>query len=243
MASLILTFTNLLSETGYYLGFGRDTAVYDSEQTARATAAVEAGLRSFYYPEQVNQFQFTGWSFLSKLGTITTVASDYDYDLASDFEAINGPLNWAATKGRVPVEIISEGDILSLQQQSSGTGIPLFAAIRSKSSTGTAVQTWEALLWPTPSIAESLYYQYDAQALKADGTALYPLGQPSHSETIKEACLAAAELLENDVEGPHASRFKRLLKASMDRDQRANAPETLGRNTDDSWALLGYGRD
>ena len=239
MASLVLTFSNLLSETGYYLGFGRDTTVYDAEQTARATAAVEAGLRSFYYPEQ----PFSGWSFLTKLGTITTVASDYDYDLASDFEAINGPLNWAATKGRVPVEVIGEGDILSLQQQSSGTGIPQFACIRAKTSTGTAVQSWEALLWPTPSIAESLYYRYEAQALKADGTALYPLGQPSHSETIKEACLAAAELLENDVEGPHASRFNRLLKASMDRDQRANTPETLGRNTDESWAMLGYGRD
>jgi hypothetical protein len=102
------------------------------------------------------------------------------------------------------------------------------------------VQVWEAILWPTPSIAESLYYRYTAQALKADGTALYPLGQPAHSNTIKESCLAAAELAENDEEGPHAALFRRLLKKSMDFDQRANVPETLGRNTDDSWQLLGW---
>lgn len=243
MASLVLTFTNLLSETGYYLGFGRDTTAYGTEETARATAAVEAGLRTFYYPEQVDDLQFTGWSFLNKLGTLTTVASDYDYDLASDFEAIHGPMNWAATKGRVPIEVVGEAEILTLRQQSSGTGIPQFLAIRPKTSTGTAVQGWEAIFWPTPSTAETVYYRYVAQALKADGTALYPLGQPTHSETIKESCLAAAELMENDEEGPHYARFKRLLKASMDADQRANTPETLGRNTDDSWLTLGYERE
>jgi len=239
MASLELTFTNLLSETGYYLGFGRDTTLYDAEQTARATAAVEAGLRTFYYPEQVDDLQFTGWSFLNKMGTITLASSDYDYDLASDFESIIGPMHYAVEKGRDPLRVVSEEDILTMRQQTSGTGTPEFVAIRPKTSTGTAVQGWEAIVWPTSSISETVYYRYIAQALKADGTALYPLGQPSHSETIKEACLAAAELLENDTEGPHYARFKRLLKASMDNDQRANTPEFLGRNTDDSWFELG----
>lgn len=53
-SSLSLGFPDLLSEVGFYLGYGRTVANFTASQLSEVTAIVQSGVRRVYYPPAVN---------------------------------------------------------------------------------------------------------------------------------------------------------------------------------------------
>ncbi|HUX00854.1 MAG TPA: hypothetical protein VMY35_07725, partial [Phycisphaerae bacterium] len=96
-------------------------------------------------------------------------------------------------------------------------------------------QRWEVLFYPPSNAARVLYYQYDVLPAIANvaGT-VYPLGGGQHCETLIACCLAIAELRHRFVKGPQWEVAMQMLAASIERDRRAGAADTLGQLIDPS---------
>ncbi len=122
-----------------------------------------------------------------------------------------------------------------LSAASSGvTGHPVLAAMRPKAHDGSMGQRFEALFYPTPDDAYVLTFKYDVVANALSLSNPHPLGGSIHTQTIKEACLAAAELGEGDESSVHKAQFDRLLASSIMRDRLTMTPQVLGYNGDRS---------
>ena len=76
---------------------------------------MQSGVRRVYHPPALSP-EIAGyeWSFLKKETTLTFADADNNYDLPSDFGRIIGTLHYDADEHRVPIELISVGDIRDL---------------------------------------------------------------------------------------------------------------------------------
>ena len=67
----------------------------------------------------------------------------------------------------------------------------------------------------------------------------YHMGGAEHAETVKAACIAAAELHLDDKKGPRWDYFMECLLTSVNIDRR-NKPQNLGLNLDRSDDRQGF---
>lgn len=236
MATLDLTYTNLMNAVGNLLGYGADYTAYPTARQTECDRVVQSGLRRFYYFRgPVDGVMFTGWSFMRGLGTVTLVAGTRTYDLASDFSDIEFRFTFGDADARPPIDIVGEVNIRDMYNAADADGTPLFAAVKAKTFASTAAQTWEVIFYPEPDAAETISYQYQKNPLQLSGSVLYPLGGPQHASTIEAACMAEAEtLVDDEGNGIHEQRFQRLLATSVRLDMHSATPEYLGRNIDRS---------
>jgi len=244
MADLALTYTELLSETGYMLGYGETTGSYTADQLSRANYAVKMGLRLFYYPKRPAGVFFSNWTFMKAVANLSVVSGTGSYNLPAGFERFDGPITFASGSGYPPIDNIPEDAIREMIWPSTETGYPRYAAVRVKNTTldSTTVQTLEAILWPTPNITATATYRYVIKPQVLESGAVYPLGSAAHASTIMAACKAAAELAENDVRGPCWEEFQDQLAASM-RIDGEHQPEYLGKMTDTSYCQTAWEDD
>ncbi len=92
-----------------------------------------------------------------------------------------------------------------------------------------------------PETSVQFSYNIDPFPLVSDN--IVPFGSPIHAETIKYACLAAAELdIKGISGGPMFQQFAKLLEASISFDERATSPQNLGYNSDGAHYLSRYSR-
>lgn len=224
--SLYMRHADLMNEVSDQQGYGTNYLNLSAGDLAKVQRFVNAGLRTFYMSYD--------WSFLKPVTTIDTVADDKDYDMPLDFASLEGDITFDAGEGRYqPLPLVSEWKIREQWQYDDATGRPRMAAVRPKSHTGAVSQRQELLLYPIPDDAYTLHYRYRVLPNSLTDENSYPYGTEMHSETIKEACLAAAERDGDDESAVHAQAYDRLLRISMQIDQR-NAPEYLGFNLDKS---------
>lgn len=237
--TLALTYDDLRMEIGYMLGFGRATGSWTATQVTDIDILVQRGVRQFYNPPPVGEDK-TGhvWSFLRPVTTLATVAGTGDYTLPVTFGGIDGEFTYAADISRCPITIVGENRIRELRQSTLSNGLPRWAAIRPLTSAGTAAQTFQLMLAPTPDAIYTLSYRYFAVQLKLTATVLYPMGGAAHAETIMESCLAVTEQRLEDGTGLHQRAWMSRLAASVAHDRRLNTPERFGYNADRS---DGYG--
>lgn len=224
--SLSLRYADYMNAVSRFLHYGNDyTALVTADQDA-VDDQVQSGLRRFYFEHD--------WSFLEPITTLTTVASDKDYDTPDDFGGtIYGDMTFPANEGPFPPVVqVGEGQIRRLWQESSSTARPRLVAVRALSSDGSSGQRWEILLYPIPDAVYTLTYQYPALKNKLSENKPYPLGGMAHAETLREACLAAAETGEDDEIGIHEARYQAALRRSIVRDNDIRTPPTLGFNRD-----------
>lgn len=173
----------------------------------------------------------------------TTVAaaalSTYDlvqqiYDLPADFGGMIGDITYRAgtTNFRTTIRQRSDIEVRRLYSDALGSpGQPSYYAIRPKTYAGGALagQRWELLFDCPTDAAYGFEYRYTIEPNAIDVSNEYPYGGAKHSETIKEAVLAAGELmLKDDAQGPHRQRFLELLKASIEKDRAEFTPDSLG---------------
>ncbi len=229
--SLSLRYRDYMNEVSHFLHLGDDYSVLIAADLARVDMQVQSGVRRVYAAHD--------WSFLEPSTTLTTVASTGDYDAPDEFGGtIYGNMTFAADSGAYHVIVlIGEGQIIKNRQNSTSAGRPRFCAVRHKSSTGSSGQRFEILLDPIPDAVYTLTYVYPALKNKLTTNNPYPLGGMAHSETVLQACLAAAEAGEDDEIGLHEGLYRAALERSREHDNDIRTPATLGFNRDGSNGL------
>jgi len=148
-----------------------------------------------------------------------TLDHNGDYDLPADFGNIIGDFTFARNIQKPSVRAdVGEGTIRRKRQWSDETGEPQLAGIRVVAPTGTAVQRKVVMFWPRPDEAWVLSYRYESFVDTFETG--YPAGFLTHAETLRQSCLAAAELTSNDRLGPQWELFKARLIDSVARDKK-----------------------
>ena len=96
-------------------------------------------------------------------------------------------------------------------------------------------------IFPTADQAYTLEFSYYLLAEALDGSRPYAYGGMAHAETIRAACLMAAEETLDDAQGLWAAKFRERLAASIMLDRRLK-PQHGGYNGDhseDYWTRRG----
>lgn len=237
------------------------TATYASPTFTITSTAAE------FYPEMVGHtlyiylsgtgsaataFTITGYTSSTVVSATSThstaissgkqyyMTADGNYTMPDSFAGLKGPLHFEPTTGYMPVKLSSEHTIMDFRQRYTTSGRPYAFALRPRVFVAATGQRWESLLFPTPDSNYTLYYKANyANRDKLSATDLYSLGGTQHAQTIREYCLAQADMMVNGNVGIHAAERDRLLAASI-RTDGYNVPESLGYvGNDDS----GYSAD
>ena len=93
--TLSLKYGDLLAEVGFFLGFGRGSALGDVAWTTRQQTTLDyivaSGLRQFYYPPPLPGSQSSyDWSFLKPTATLTLSAGSSTVTLPDDYGGLDG---------------------------------------------------------------------------------------------------------------------------------------------------------
>lgn len=234
-STLALGYPDFVAKVGWYLGYGRDSSVWDQEQQDIVDECINDGLRQFLTPPalKVNE-PIHEWSFLKVPDTLVTVADTDDYDADDDFGGVEGPLTFEPDKGWHPIQVVGENEIRKRRQIGNVTGRPQIVAYRPKAGTGTTGQRYEWLVWPTPNDAYTLTFLKLVLVDKITTASPYPLGGAAHAQTVLASMLAVAELKKNDQAGTKHNDWMSKLRSSVDVDGRRGRPELFGYNRDNS---------
>jgi len=144
-----------------------------------------------------------------------------NYTLPDDFGDIHDGFQQDRDSNEAPVVgPITEARIRKLRAENDEVAAPRVFAIRILAvGAGATSQRKEVMFWPRPDEAYVLHYTYEALAGQfAAGE--YPIGTLKHMETLKESCLAEAELVLTDKYGSHYNKFIANMKASIARDKK-----------------------
>jgi len=154
----------------------------------------------------------------------------YIYDLPADFSRFDGKLRPRSPAYALwgPVIHATAAEVRKRLSDDPQFDYPLIVAIRAKTFTATVGQRYQAIFYPIPDAAYTFFYTYRVTPTMITATNQYPLGGAEHSETILQACLAAAELGQDRVAGVHAAEFERLLAASVANDRDHHSPVSVG---------------
>lgn len=212
--SLQITYDRLLREIGRFIGISRDPDGWDALEAQDVDDILQAGLRSFYWPN-IGESRHA-WSFLRKQGTITTVSGMSAYNLADDFEGMLSGFSYLAGAQRLRIVRVGEEDLLAVTGKDQKSGAPEYGAIRAAQPAEGDRMRYEAVFYPIPDAAYTLAYRYSINPPELGELNQYHLGGTAHSECVLEACLAAAEKVLRPEQGPgvHAAMFQQLLQAS-----------------------------
>lgn len=226
-STLSLDYDDLRKAIGHFLGYGRTIADWSARDREDIEEALKVGLRKFYFPGTQNGRTFHEWSFLRPTATLTTVIGDADYDLPDNFGGLDGPLTYSSESDEYEIKITNEAMIRRNRAFDDTSETPFYAAINQKAHDGADGQRWELLLYPKPDAVYTISYRYRIMPDVVTSSSPFPYGGAQHAETIREACLAAAEEM-HDEGRSHSDLFARQLAASIALDQQANSVETLG---------------
>jgi hypothetical protein len=258
-SSLNIAYLELQSDVGVFFGYGAGNTAYGATDTAWTTAqtnqinkALKSGLRRFYFPEPLmGEKESYNWSFLKPTATLSipeggnfqiegTETFICQVPLPDDFGGFEGKLTIVQTGPGVSapwyIDFTNEGRLRELYSFApTRTGRPELAAQVQLKGTGPQTSSRSALMiWPLPDQAYVFQAQYYINPDFLSGAYPYAYGGTQHAETLREACLAAAETyLDDTAGGNHDSMFMRRLAASVALDRR-NKPLVLGYNRDRS---------
>ncbi len=112
-STLSLTRTQLREEIGHFLGYKRTTSAWSTSQIADIDAALNKGLRQFYFPPKITPADSAHrWSFLKPIDTLVTIDS-YDTgtisvnDSSATVTLATGTWpSWTATHGTLVISTV-----------------------------------------------------------------------------------------------------------------------------------------
>lgn len=223
-SGLSIGYPDLKLEVGRFLGYGSAEANWSASQLAEIERVVQSGVRRVYFPPAIDANSLAyEWSWLRPTTTIDIESGTADYDLPDDFGRLIGALYYQSEEYKESIIQVSIGKILALRSYESLTGIPRYAAIRFKASTGASGQRQEILFYPEPDNDWTLSYEYEAFNGALSDTYPYPLGGMKFAELYIESCLAVAESRMNDEIGIHTQTYQALLIDAVARDRKNGA--------------------
>lgn len=179
----------------------------------------------------------TGDASSASGATFSIDANGGDYHLDDDFGGIEGPyLEFDNSENRITrIRITNASEVMANRTLDVQSSHPQIAALVGKSSDGTDGQRWELRVWPEPDQDYTVHYWKRINPDKLTSTVAYHLGGMQHSECIKLACLAKAELFLDDEVGNYAAMYEQRLAKSIQRDrQHGYSAENLGPMLDQS---------
>lgn len=234
-STLSLGYPDFATEVAKKLGYPSDVADRSAAEIAVIDAIIQSGVRQFYFPPLLpGEEHVHEWSFLKPVTTLSTTATDYDYDLPDDFGSIDGDITFASTASvKGPIVKVGEAHI-RLWREAGGdvAGSPEFYAIRPRSTGGTTGQRDEILFYPTPDASYTLTYRYVALVSKISTGSPYPLGGMAHCETCLQSCLAVAEMRDIQAQGHEYALFMQRLQSSISHDRNKGSRDYFGKCTD-----------
>lgn len=250
-STLNLSIDDLRSETGAFLGWGRDKTKWSSRKQDDIKACVETALRKFYFQAQPDPRDPNHkWTFLRPVADITlaistdTTSLDHGYPVAAlatlpdDFGGFEGEASVSQvglSGGFWPLKIVSE-EMIRVKYAAFPviSGRPV--AIAERQVRGTNINRSnrsDLVVYPLPDNPYTLHVPYYILPNYLTSDYPYPYGGAAHAETMKAACRAAAELFMDNSPGPENANYSQCLKASIQYDRR-HQPKSLGINSDTS---------
>jgi len=233
------------ASVGFYLGYGRGAefgeTAWTTAQTNIINEHVKTGLRRFYFPSLTpNSPSSYTWSFLKPVATIVLESGVFEVELPDDFNGFDGAITVTQDGGTYPQVIwpcgIGTIDRLYAATPDAG-GRPAMAAVSPIKGTSTLEgQRFQLSVFPIPDGTYTLTGHYAILPNCLSGSFPYCYGGVQHADTIREACLAAAEKDSDDMAGIHEQAFQQRLAASISMDRRLQ-PQFLGYNGDPSVAM------
>jgi hypothetical protein len=227
-SALSLDLFSLRAEVAYFLGKGRPSTGEEWEALSESDrrmidAHIGAGLRMFYTAYS--------WSFLRPWAVLTLVHDTWKIDLPDDFGFCNGNVNVQKSDGgRFVMQLIGQTQIMGLDHGKHAW--PRFYAISPKSMPLDTGQRFELMVWPTPLEDVVIHLRYSVLPRTITTDYPYPYGGLLHAETIREACLAAAETDTDDQVGAHRQLYMQQLEQSKRIDAEQSVADNLGYNGD-----------
>lgn len=228
-SALALDIYSLRAEVAYFLGKGRTEtqaewlSLSDSDRRM-IDAHIASGLRMFYTARP--------WSFLRPWTTISLESGKWRYDLPDDFGYCNGDVCVQKDGGpRLPLRLIGQTQAMALDHDKA-KGAPRFYAVSPKEMPANTGQRFELMVWPTPQADCTVVLRYSVTPRTITESRPYPYGGMLHSETIREACLAAAEADTDDTLSVHRQNYAQRLAESARIDVEQSTADNLGYNGD-----------
>lgn len=223
-------YQDISMQVGRVLDHGYDPAGWSDFQNNEIRSVAKSGYNTFVGAHL--------WSFLQAKRTVPLVADSQFVPMPADFGGMVGGFAYAQEDGvgleERTIPIVGIQKILSLRSIDARTGSPEFAALVVELGDGTARMTWKAELYPTPGINNDLEFMMKVVPEALSESAPYPLGSALYPETIKAACLAAAELHKSGQRGARHEHYQELLARSIEQDAALN-PETA----ESTWPVAG----
>lgn len=232
-AGLAIDFHEIRAQVADYL-FGTREGNFSKLQLERIESCIRSGLRKAYYPASVDPAMHHDWSFLTPTLVLKIDSGSANYELPADFGGFCGDSlsheSSSDSNAWPPVLKTTPDDILARRSHNTtASGYPMFFAERPKSNGGLSGQRWEVMIFPDPDSTYILAGQHRINPHALTSYQKYPYGGPEFSQTILEACLSEAELLDGQP-GAHKQEFLTCLRASIEIDRRAHRGRWLGNN-------------
>lgn len=236
------SFSWLMREVGRDRQLSPDPSLWDHSDTNWIESIVQSGYHQFCYPPPVDARKAAAnmeedaeekkdarrrkphtWSFLHAMHTLTTKANKNLYEMPLDYLGVNGDLVIESGKGRIPS--VPEAQLRALSAKDTASGVPEYAAIRSRHTT-TEGQRYDILLHPTPKEEYNLTFRYAVAVPDLSEENPFPFGGRQHAETILASCLAVAEEREDGKQGEKYQKFMERLAASVHLDKQNEPTES-----------------
>lgn len=222
-------YNDVAMQIGRVLDHGYDPAGWSDFQNNEIGSVAKGGYNTFIGAHP--------WSFQQSKQTVSLVADQEFLPLPEDFGGMVGGFSYGADVEQRNIPIVNLQKILSLRSVDARVGPPEFAAVVVDPGDGTARMTWKAEFYPTPNTNDELVFTIKIVPQQFNESNSYPLGSAFHPETIKAACLAAAELHKTGQRGARHEHYQDLLAQSIEQDKLLN-PETV----ESTWPVAGESR-
>lgn len=242
-STLSLSIDDLKGSIGHFLGYGRGTpygeVAWTTPQTNDIVDVLKSGLSQFYTPPALpGERESHSWSFMRPFTTIALSSGESVAVLPDGFGSFEGPLYITTDSTawrRFPLDIYNEGMVQARHASlPDTTGAPKMAALQVIAGTSALEGTrYRLYVWPVADADYTFAAEYKYLPDMLTGSFPYPPGGQEHAETLKSACLAAAELHLDDVKGPRWEFFMQRLAASVAVDSRKKGTK-FGYNGDSS---------
>lgn len=223
-STLAVDYAKLRVRIADYLGYGRTSTSWTTDEQARIAECIEGGMNRFLNPPPIQGYPAAyTWSFLNVSTTLSLVAGTEEYSLPDSFGRLTSRFQFSDQKNSIPMKFVPKTiydetrDLLSTTQSR-----PIMYCIIPQAVAAGVGQRFKVAFYPLPDAPYSLRYSYRAltDALAATG---YPPGTAAHGETIALACLAFAELHRNKRIGEMDAAFMQALAGSINNDLALNA--------------------
>lgn len=249
-STLALKLSQLESAVGDFLGYGRgedqDETAWTAKQQNDITDNVNTGLHFFYRPSPVEGIAPNGhqWSFMRPYRELTLAEGATEITLPDDFGGLDGRLVVSLdSNSYTPLAVWNINRLKAMQAaEPDTTGSPEYAALEwVKGTSLKAGQRARLVFHPEADDDYTIGLTYFVLGEALTSANPYPLGGAAHAETIKAACIAAAEIYKDDQKGVRWMHFQERLAASILED-RKHKPPNHGYNADRSDLMETGGR-